>query len=385
MIKIGIRHNLLYPLLFIFFIFLRRVVKLILERFIDIEGPFIFTMSQFSFEFLIGILVVIFQPRKRNRTSKYYRGIKLIIKKHQIKNRKGILTKILLLFFFAAFFEIYGCYIRRYFFEEFNENISENFHNRFRSLEIIIASILCFLTIGFKIYRHHLISLITIGVCLVLMFFTEFILYNDISIVFKGFLVIFISGICKVFLDLIEKYLFEVNYINLYALMAGENFIDIILSLIFIFLISKLPINEVKYIYENSKMDFALIIFLIIVYGILSALKSIYRRYTIKNYSPMTRCMAESVLDPIFLLYDCFFAKNDYSFKGKVAYFILSIILSVIMVFLGLVFNEFLVIYKWGMEFNTHLEIERRSEESSLMRINDSTTMDIGVDDESTN
>ena len=55
------------------------------------------------------------------------------------------------------------------------------------------------------------------------------------------------------------------------------------------------------------------------------------------------------------------------------------------MVFLGLVFNEFLVIYKWGMEFNTHLEIERRSEESSLMRISDSTTIDIGVDDESTN
>ena len=158
MLKIGIRHNLLYPTTFISLLLLRRIVKLSLERFINIEGPFIFTMSIFLLEFLIGMIFILSDSKK---------GIKLRTQ-NKICNSNDSTKKIMFLLFSAAFFEFYGCVVRRYFFEEFNENVSENFHDRFRSLEIIIASILCYFTIRLRIYRHHLVSLIIIGICLLL-------------------------------------------------------------------------------------------------------------------------------------------------------------------------------------------------------------------------
>ena len=83
-------------------------------------------------------------------------------------------------------------------------------------------------------------------------------------------------------------------------MMIIENFIDLILSLILIFGILEQPIKEIKDLYENSSVSFVVVIILILVYAILSAIKNIYRRYTVKFYSPMTRSMAESILDPFF-------------------------------------------------------------------------------------
>ena len=350
MLKIGIRHNLVYPTTFISLLLLRRIVKLSLERFINIEGPFIFTMSMFLLEFLIGMIFILSDSKK---------GIKLRTQ-NKISNSNDSTKKIMFLLFSAAFFEFYGCVVRRYFFEEFNENVSENFHDRFRSLEIIIASILCYFTIRLRIYRHHLVSLIIIGICLLLMLIIEFIFFNDNMSVLKGFCVVFVSSVCKVYLDVIEKYLFEVNYINLFSMMIIENSFDLILSLILIFGILEQPIKEIKDLYENSSVSFVVVIILILVYAILSAIKNIYRRYTVKFYSPMTRSMAESILDPFFLIYDSFLGKNKYDLNEKLFYIIFSIILSIIMIFLSLVYNEFIIVYLCGLEHNTHLEIGKR-------------------------
>ena len=44
--------------------------------------------------------------------------------------------------------------------------------------------------------------------------------------------------------------------------------------------------------------NIGLLIFLLIIYFILTYFKNIYRVLTIKIYSPMTRALAESIVDP---------------------------------------------------------------------------------------
>ena len=91
----------------------------------------------------------------------------------------------------------------------------------------------------------------------------------------------------------------------------------------------------------------------------LSGLKNIYRVTTIKLYSPMTRALTECVLDP-FISLIVFLSK--YIIKDNFwIFFTINIFCWFINAFFSLVYNDCIVLYCWGLEHETYLEIISRS------------------------
>ena len=43
----------------------------------------------------------------------------------------------------------------------------------------------------------------------------------------------------------------------------------------------------------------------------LSGFKNVFRRYIVKKFTPMTRALAESILDPNFIIYGYFRGNKD--------------------------------------------------------------------------
>jgi len=64
--------------------------------------------------------------------------------------------KVIVLIIFAAYFEIVGSMSRRYLSKDSNSELYDEYHARYRSSEIIIASVICSLTLKMKIYKHQL-------------------------------------------------------------------------------------------------------------------------------------------------------------------------------------------------------------------------------------
>ena len=112
-----------------------------------------------------------------------------------------------------------------------------------------------------------------------------------------------------------------------------------------------------------SQFDFSFISFivLIILYIIISGLRNAYRVTTNKYYSPMSRALFESTLDPLLFLYNTFNnkRKDEYS-NGFWIYFSIVVFCLFIISFFSLVYNDFIILYCCGLEYNTHKEINKR-------------------------
>lgn len=366
MIQFGKRHNIIYPSFFVLFLFLRRIIKLLIERTLDYYGPFLLIFVMFISEFFTSIILLyINRSKKKRENSIKNQNIKLIANEMALEQPDNG-AKIILLIIFASFFEFVGAITRRYLFHEIDESISELFHNRLRSLEIIISAILCYFTLGIEIYYHQRISLYIISFCLVVVFSVEFICFDEYKTIYNGLLVVFISSMCRAFLDTIEKYLFEVDYADVFRLTFIESAFDIIFSL-FMYLFKK-PRRDISYLFNSNRYstnEIIIIIILLLVYGILSGLKNIYRRYTVKLYSPMTRALAESLSDPIFVFVGAFNEEFE-SCKYEIFHFSIIFFFSLIMVICSLIYNEFLIFYFCNMELETHVEITNRAKTVEL-------------------
>ena len=356
-IKFGFRESLLYPSLFVLFLAIRRLIKYILELLLlEIKLSYILVSTLFISEIVIGSIYLLIRYKKNNfHIESEFMGIPLFTKDKYLK-RPDSNFKVIILIIFAAYFEIVGSMSRRYLSNDSSNELYDEYHARYRSSEIIIASIICAFTLKMKIYKHQIFSLIIILICLLVIFITE--LLCKVENLFFC-IIILISSTCRVFLDVIEKYLFEVDFVDIYKITVFEGSIDaIFMSTLYFF---NKPREELMNFIENKPQREPIFywmgILFLVAYGILSAFKDINRRYTIKLYSPMTRALAESILDPFFILYGYFQSPiNDESKKiSKFISFIITLICSFIMVFCSCIYNEIFVLYCFGLEKNTHL------------------------------
>ena len=356
-IKFGFRESLLYPSLFVLFLAIRRLIKYILERLLlEIKLSYILVSTLFISEIVIGSIYLLIRYKKNNfHIESEFMGIPLFTKDKYLK-RPDSNFKVIILIIFAAYFEIVGSMSRRYLSNDSSNELYDEYHARYRSSEIIIASIICSFTLKIKIYKHQIFSLIIILICLLVIFITELLCKVE-NLLFC--IIILISSTCRVFLDVIEKYLFEVDFVDIYKITVFEGSIDaIFMSTLYFF---NKPREELMNFIENKPQREPIFywmgILFLVSYGILSAFKDINRRYTIKLYSPMTRALAESILDPFFIIYGYFQSPiNDESKKiSKFISFIITLICSFIMVFCSCIYNEIFVLYCFGLEKNTHL------------------------------
>ena len=366
MIKFGWRDSLLYPSLFILFIFIRRIVKLILEiLYPDIKLSYLMITFVFVFELIVASLLLWNQNRKNKSVVKpKFLGISLI-KQESLLDRPDSNFKIIVLIIFSSYFSITGALSRRNV-SSGNNNIYDEFHAKFRSIEIILSSIICYFTFKNKIYKHHRFTLIIIFICLIIVVAFGVLLESEKRIFFLNFFYTISSSLCRVFLDIVEKYLYDVDFLDIYKVMIFESIVDLIISFNYFWL--EVPRREITTILTiNDGLKLFYIIGFLMLYTFFSGIKNVYRRFTVKKFTPMTRALAESILDPIFIIIGYLTTTKKGQFDT--IYFIITLICSLIMVFNSCVYNELFVLYCCDLEKNTHLAIEKQNNNESSLEL----------------
>jgi hypothetical protein len=279
----------------------------------------------------------------------------------KIKYRDGWL-KIAILIFFASYFDFIGTIVRKLCIKNSEIKEIDTIEQSVRSFQIVASAIFCRISLKIPFYRHHIVSLIIISVCLFSIILVEIIcIENEWHDRIISFGLTFLSCIGRALLDTIEKYFYEVDFMNPFLLLMLEGLINFILTISLFFFLKK-PIIELNEIvdYIFNQHNFILVINFIL-YIIFTFFKNIYRVVTIKLFSPMTRALAESILDPIIIVYYMFdheqIKNESYNFR---VFFGIILICSIIMPFSSCVYNEFIILFCCGLEHETHIEITRR-------------------------
>ncbi len=382
MIKIGNRHNLIHPLLLTLFIALRRIESIVMAKIYNFEGPFLLSVLIFLSKFIFGLYAYYYSNKEikiQNRPNTKYFGLILVKLNNEIKLHDKW-YKITILIILASYFDFAGTVVRQFYIKISQNNTIEK---SVRSFQVFSSAIFCYLTLKTNIYRHHLFSLIIIFFCLILIFIAEM-LCVEIDTIIK--LIIFgltcFSCVSRALLDTVEKYLFEYDFMNPFKVMMFEGLINTILTSSLFFILKK-PLDDINELTEKiSKHDFLLIIFLLL-YLILSGFKNIYRVTTIKLNSPMARALAESLLDPLIVIHFLFnHKKSVFKTEGKFwIYCGVIIFCSIIMPFFSCVYNEFIILFCCKLDYETHVEITKRSSKTYdsdiIVNIDDSNENDI--------
>ena len=392
MIKNGIRNNLFYPLMLIIFTSSRKILSLVMKNISNFDNSLILTLIMFFSEFIFGLILYIrqfnFGEKKKEKTLM---GIELIYEPIEITHPDSDF-KIILLIFFATFFDFIEFILKTYYLPKkiqiSNINISSSLDIRLNNLIAIFLALFCFCLLKFPILRHQIFSLIIISICLIIIILFEYYVINKN----EENLLLFTFILCLILLDcffislkdIITKYLLEYNYINIFKLVMLEGLVGFIIStiysLILHFIIKQ---NIFEEILEFNKKIYFLIVFLIL-YFILSGFKNSYRTATIYLFSPMTRIFTDSFIDPALIIYN-YFKEDDFQINHNrnLYYFITNLIISVIIVFCGLIYNEILVLFCCSLERDTYCEVSKRAKhlEQSIDSLLGESGHNIPVDD----
>ena len=385
MIKFALRRNLIYPLQLLIFNVVRDTERDLLGRFYKFDNPLIFTPLMFIGEFLAGLIIYLYQKKitskkqitENTRTSQM--GLVLIYTKLKTKDS---ICKIMFLIFCAGLMDFVQ-FVLSLHTPQFI-NTSGSIGSRLGGFLTIVDALYYYFVLKFPILRHQFFSLVGIGICLILVIITEFI-FQEVNIFFNHLqlfillLLTFVQQFCSAMVDSNEKYLFEYNEISPFFALLFEGLFGFILS--FIYGIFYDPFEQFRKI--NSSLNFTVIIILLVLYIILSGLKNAFRVQTTKIYSPMTTTFMDYILNPVYLT--IYFALNeDFLTKGKrnYAHFFINLFLALIMTFFGLIYNEFIIIFFFRLEKDTHQEVSRRAslvqlEEKELISLDD-----LGEDEE---
>ena len=365
MIKVGIRNNMAYPFMYMLLIIIQRVVRIILGIFIKKDILIILTLINFFSDFFFGALILCLQKEtNKSKSQKKILGIKLIhnTRGNSPKSRDNYF-KIFTLIFFCSYFSFISSLLSKLI-DAFITDKSMIENIKMRGLEIIFSTLLCYITLRIKIYKHHKFSLSVIIMCLIFITGLEILLFHNIydsSELKIYYLILIFFSITYPLFDTIEKYLFEVDFINPFFLLIIEGPIEIsLMSTTFLF---DLPWNEITIIKDiliEKNINTYISLFLLLLYFVISGFKNIYGIYTIKFYSPMVRALADSIKDPLLLIYHLFLNDNENIRLGSF-FFWINFLISLIVIFFSFVFNEFLILYLCQLEFETYPEIRKRS------------------------
>ena len=367
MIKFALRRNLIYVLQYIIWSLLRFLLTIYMDSTFKLGKSYIFIQSIFFGEILAGAIMY-FSQKKYNKQKKdqYFMSIKLIsLEDKQLVSKDN---KIIILFFIFLItfldlvaFSLLNNYLPRIL------NLSKSILKRLYGFTTIFCFFFYVNTLKLPVYRHHKFSVLVIGICLIVIIVSEFCFqkfdifstYGNLGI---AFFYIIIGQIFWSFMNIVEKYLFEYDFMNPFVVLLYQGLMGFVLS--FFFLFDKIYFYDFVLIYKNNSVGrFVLFIFLLLAYIILSGGKNLFRVVTTKIYSPMVTTLADYILNPFYLTY-YFVAHNDFKKNGKlgVFYFVLNIIISLIISFFGCVYNEFIILFFCGLERDTHDQISKRAD-----------------------
>lgn len=294
-------------------------------------------------------------------------GIKLIQGPNDISHPDSNF-KIYLLLFMASFFDFVEFMMSTFYLPQISD-FSKTLEMRLSSLLTISSAFFFAFLLKLKIQKHQIFSLSIIFICLIIIiileyffqvFFEEKLLKEFFKIIGSIFLIHFFNSL----LDSIEKYLLEYDYLNPFKGLMIEGLFGMIFS--FIYSIRENPYKEIKEYYEEKTLiDFIVLMILLLLYIILSGLRNAYRVATNKIYSPMTKTLTDYFLNPLYIIY-YFIFEGDFEIRErtiiKYSFFIINLILSIIIVFCGCIYNEIVILFCFNLEHETHRQVSIRAQ-----------------------
>ena len=312
--------------------------------------------------FVFGLITFLYTNYKKKVIEGYsFMGIDAN-EIYKDKTKKDGKFKTCLLLIFVSYFDFIVIVVRNFYIK--GNDLLKSIKSRLRCTQIFLAGILCYFTIRIELNKHHIFSLIILFICFMTIIINE-IIFIEITPSQKNYypmILTIISNIARTFLDTTEKYLFEFNEINLFLVIMVEGIINFFSLFIYFFANgSPTQFDGLKYNkpFESSESwNIFILILLLLLYFLFCGLRNIYRVTTIKLYSPMVRALTEAIFDPILIGIDL----SDYI---TTSFYWINMVCLIIMVFASLVFTEFIVLYCFGLEYYTHIEISRRADENN--------------------
>ena len=167
---------------------------------------------------------------------------------------------------------------------------SKSLEKRIRAILILFDALFYRYVLKFQIFKHQRFSLYVISICLIITIIIEFI-FQDFNIFLyrKSFALLLFYLIFYIafnsFVDLIEKYLFEFDYVNPLQVLMFEGIIGLIMGIIYCLFYN--PIPDIKRCYSINGKKFAFPFLLSFVFLIFNGAQNTFRVVTNKVYSPM--------------------------------------------------------------------------------------------------
>ena len=359
MIGIGNRHNLLYPLMLMVFIILRRANRIALET-INEGTNIILLLSSLNVlsDFIFSSIISLFlKEKKKKESTNQIRGIRLLYYKVDNIDPQDSQTKILILILLASYFNFTSLIIKKLLHMHIDSELLVNM--KIRSIDICISSLIYYYIMKKKMYKHHKASLGIIIICILIIIIYQLIdHFKFIKQIILMLLIIICVNIFEAFFDIIQKHLMDNNYINPFKLLIFEGFFEIIFtSFLFFFDSYKKEIKTIKDIYNNNSSKGYLYISLFFTYFIFSGFRNIYQILTIRQYSPPARALSDSIKDPLLIIYNLIIGKESIT-----EFFLwVNFTCSIITVFFNFVYNEFIILYCFNLAYQTHIEIDKRN------------------------
>jgi len=393
-IKFAFRRNLIYPMQYILWGFVREIISMIIYNKIEFRNPYIYLPTMFFGEFFAGGVVYLYEKRvmksmkkekeeRGENAEKYFMSIKLI--ENEKEQEDDYFTpldskiKIIFLIFLSALFDAVQFLLSHIVIPHY-ELLSISFCPRLYGLSTIFAALFCVHVLNLPVFRHHKVCLSIIGFCLIAVVGTEYYFMKSNSFLSYSYLhtglgYAIISQILIAWKDTLEKYLFEYDFMDPFVVLMYEGIIGYLLSFFSLFYRNYFKALKIYYYESNNTLLIKLGVCLT-SYMILSGGKNLFRVVTNKIYSPMTKTLSDYFLNPIYLLYFCGACddfKNDGVFFGW--QFPVNFVIAVIISFFGCVYNEIIILFFCGLERDTHDQISIRStamdELTELVKYND--------------
>ena len=370
MIKIGFRKNLLYLFLLVISFFLRRTLEIILDEVTGLHNSLIFCFLMCLGQIIGGALIYWYQKSFFEKKEKILdkKIIYELIQTERELRMSDDISKIRLLVFFAAFFDLEEFIITDIFIPKIAD-LSKTITLRLCCIMTITSSLICTYTLKYKIGRHQIFSLTILGMISLIIIIIELIYrskINDIgNHIISYFLVLFHYFFISL-TDVIERYLVDYDYINAFEILMLEGIASFIITAIYSIFIN--PFKEISIVYKRIEAsNFILLIFLLFLFTVLSAFINIYKILCNILYSPMAKSLSCYFLTSIFIIYH-YINKNDFMINGEqnIIYFLMSLVFSVLIDIFGLIYNEFFILKCFGLSKETYDGISVRAKESEI-------------------
>ena len=343
-------------------------------------------LIMFFSESLISIVYLIHLYLSKTKSQ----SLRSILKPKQMKTQAKIkiILKIVLLLFICSTLDL----IRNI--STMNIRSSETITNFFEViLKIVSIPLISLLTVwilNYKYYRHHYIGYLITAFGLMIEPTYQLIMNSNsnynIVLLLLFFTVFFLMG---ALLEVLEKYLMDIQYLSPYLIISVEGFIGIIVvSILLIFfkgetIVSTIEIDdffECINLLKKGKFKIGIIIYVIGIF-----IYNILRLLTNQRCSPTHLIIADCFGSLLGWILN--FLRQEQKVQ-KDFYIQLTLMgIGYVFIFIGLIiFLEFIVINKWGMNNNTTFNIQSRAtEEIDNMPIINTSYSSFGSNNEKSN